>query len=436
MGNCEILSSGDKIKLIRKKYGLRQDDIVGEEVTRNLISQIEHNKAKLTRSTAEIIIKNLNEIAKKNDFSIDVTADYLLEDEESQANSILEDYVDNLKNLLVYKEDTFFAELKKAEEFLIHWDIREKKIEIYELAGDYFYIQNDLEKSVLYYEKAFDLLDKTSYSKALLSILRKLSLMYLNSLKYDRCIECCNFALNHFKDMPEDYVKIFMYNSALCYYYMKYYEKALEIIDKLEPLVKNNTSKLIDVLNNKACCFDSLNKLDKAANVYLNVLELLENIDSDSSKHLLILSNAIDIYIKLNERSNVVKYFNMLLNKLPNVDQNSLYLSSAYFYLYKAFKYFNNLNEAEESLIKSLEFSKKNKQYPFQERAISNLADLYISSNNFERLEDINDEAIFLSNINKKPCTSIFYKLLKFFNKNNKPNNIDNILNFLIKFKQ
>lgn len=99
MGNCQILSSGDKIKLIRKKYGLRQDDIVGEEVTRNLISQIEHNKAKLTKSTAEIIIKNLKEIAKKNNLEMDVTADYLLEDELAQANSILENYVDELKKL-------------------------------------------------------------------------------------------------------------------------------------------------------------------------------------------------------------------------------------------------------------------------------------------------------------------------------------------------
>lgn len=434
MGNCEILSSGDKIKLIRKKYGLRQDDIVGEEVTRNLISQIEHNKAKLTRSTAEIIIKNLNEIAKKNDFSIDVTADYLLEDEESQANSILEDYVDNLRNLIVYKSPRFYESLKKAEEFLIQWDIKEKKIEIYELAGDYFYIQNNLEKSVLYYEKAFDLLDKTSYSKALLSILRKLSLMYLNSLKYDRCVECCNFALNHFKDMPEDYVLIFLFNSALCYYYMKYYEKALEIIDRLEPLIKDTPSKLIDVLNNKACCFDALNQFDKASEVYSNILKILNDIDPNSNQHLLILSNAMDIYIKLDDKDKVIKYFNLLIAKLPNVDQSDSYLDMAYFHLANAFKYFGDLQKTEEYLLKSLTFVKKYRIYSLYEKVINFLTDLYIDFNDFEKLEELKNEAIILSNSQKKVCTTVFYKLLKFLNKNNRTEDIDKILNFLMRF--
>ncbi|KHD35391.1 hypothetical protein NL50_13860 [Clostridium acetobutylicum] len=436
MGNCQILSSGDKIKLIRKKYGLRQDDIVGEEVTRNLISQIEHNKAKLTKSTAEIIIKNLKEIAKKNNLEMDVTADYLLEDELAQANSILENYVDELKNLIVYQGGSFYITLKNAEEFLIQWDIKEKKVEIYELAGDYFYIQNDLAKSVLYYEKAFDILDKTSYTKNLLSILRKLSLMYLNSLKYDRSLETCNFALNHFKNMPQEYISIFMYNSALCYYYMGYYEKALDVIDKLEVLIKDDSSKLVDVLNNKACCFDSLRKFNEAADIYLNILEILNtNNNLKSHQDLLILANTIDIYIKLDSRDDVIKYFNLLLEKLPSADQNCLYLSTVYFYLYTAFKYLNNLQSAEEYLLKSLNFAKNHKQYSPQERALCCLVDFYTELGDFEKLEELKDEAIVLSNSQQKACTSVFYKLLKFFNINNKTETIDKILNFLIKFK-
>ncbi|AAK78305.1 tetratricopeptide (TPR) repeat protein [Clostridium acetobutylicum] len=435
MGNCQILSSGDKIKLIRKKYGLRQDDIVGEEVTRNLISQIEHNKAKLTKSTAEIIIKNLKEIAKKNNLEMDVTADYLLEDELAQANSILENYVDELKNLLVYKCSRFYESLKSAEEFLIQWDIKEKKVQIYELAGDYFYIQNDLAKSVLYYEKAFDILDKTSYNKSLLSILRKLSLMYLNSLKYDRSIECCNFALNHFKNMPDDYISIFLFNTALCYYYMHYYEKALEVIDNLEPLIKDNTSKLIDVLNNKACCLSDLNRIDEAAEIYLRIFNLLNTNNIKSSQYLLILSNLIDTFAKKDVKDEVIKYLNLLLDRFPTSSQDDSYLSVACFNAAKAFIYLGDLQKAEEYLLKALTLSKNHNKYSLQEKTLSLLTDLYIQLNDFEKLEEINLEAVVLSNSQQKVCTNIFYKLLKFLNQNNKTEDIDKILNFLIKFK-
>ncbi|URZ01298.1 hypothetical protein CLAUR_012870 [Clostridium felsineum] len=36
---------GVKLKNLRKKYKLLQDDLAGSEITRNLISQIEHGKA-------------------------------------------------------------------------------------------------------------------------------------------------------------------------------------------------------------------------------------------------------------------------------------------------------------------------------------------------------------------------------------------------------
>ncbi|WP_084756824.1 helix-turn-helix transcriptional regulator [Clostridium sp. DMHC 10] len=172
MSYCTILSKGDKIKLLRKKYKLRQEDIAGNDITRNLISEIETNKANLTRSTAEAILKNLQKLGTKNHFEIEETVDYLLEDETIQASRVLDDYVGKLKTFMVYRDGDFTATLKEVEEFLVKWSITDKKIIIYELAGDYFGTQNEIDKSIIYYEKALTLVGKLSLSPMLLSILK------------------------------------------------------------------------------------------------------------------------------------------------------------------------------------------------------------------------------------------------------------------------
>ncbi|URZ08648.1 helix-turn-helix domain-containing protein [Clostridium felsineum] len=75
-----ILPVGIKIKRLREKYKLNQDDIVGTELTRNLISQIEHGKANLTKSTAELIIRNTKEILNIRMVKLDpkYSVEYLL----------------------------------------------------------------------------------------------------------------------------------------------------------------------------------------------------------------------------------------------------------------------------------------------------------------------------------------------------------------------
>lgn len=88
-----VIPIGEKLRMLREKYNLNQDEIVGTAVTRNLISQIENGKANLTKNTAEIIVSNVKEILKKNNMILDIGIEYLLEDEESQARKILDEFI-------------------------------------------------------------------------------------------------------------------------------------------------------------------------------------------------------------------------------------------------------------------------------------------------------------------------------------------------------
>ena len=59
MDDANLLTPGEKIKKIRKDFKIKQNEITGGKITRNLVSLIENNRADLTASTAEIIANSI-----------------------------------------------------------------------------------------------------------------------------------------------------------------------------------------------------------------------------------------------------------------------------------------------------------------------------------------------------------------------------------------
>lgn len=286
MVSYKILSVANKLKNIRDKYGLSQEDLAGNEITRNLISQIEHNKANLTRSAAEIMLKNLKKICDKKNVQVDEDINYLMEDEKSQAIKVLDKYIDDLRDLTIYKDNVFINKLREVEDFLVTWDFRDKKITIFELAGDYFSSTNDFYNASLYYEKAKALIDINIYSDNIVHILRKLSMTYYYMLRYQDDINCCEFALKQFKNMDEEYRCIFLFNSSLCYGQLKKYDLALKRLNEVESIIKNiDQNKYYEVLIQKAICYQWMKEYQKSLDIYNKLLESIDK--SDYEKYLL-----------------------------------------------------------------------------------------------------------------------------------------------------
>ena len=134
----EILSPGKKIKRIRKELKIRQQDITGGEITRELISIIENDKSKLTPNVAQIVTDNINRICLERNIDYKLDVSYLLEDiitqENKEADKYIEFLCDNGDNISINLSD----EINKIEKFLMNCDIREKKMIIYEKICDIF----------------------------------------------------------------------------------------------------------------------------------------------------------------------------------------------------------------------------------------------------------------------------------------------------------
>ena len=82
---------------LRKKYGFKQYELTGGEVSRNFISMVENGKANLTMRTAEVIARKANNILKNRNMNDIITAYELLESVESQIDKMAEDYLELLE---------------------------------------------------------------------------------------------------------------------------------------------------------------------------------------------------------------------------------------------------------------------------------------------------------------------------------------------------
>ena len=80
---------GENLKKIRKDLNLKQYQIAGEDVTRNLISLMENNKTPIYHNVANIIAKNINEILAKRGQDIYIQAEDILNPERYEARKKL-----------------------------------------------------------------------------------------------------------------------------------------------------------------------------------------------------------------------------------------------------------------------------------------------------------------------------------------------------------
>lgn len=433
MDTYEIMSIGDKLKNLRKKYNLSQDDLAGNQITRNLISQIEHNKANLTRSSAKIMLTNLKKICDKKNTEVEEDIDYLLEDERSQANKVLDKYIRELKDLTVYRDGAFLSKLSEIEEFLAKWDIKDKKITIFEMAGDYYSNIRDFYNSSMYYEKAKAIMDGDVHNEDMLSVLRKLSMIYYYMGKYEEDIKCCDFAINHFKDMSEEYYCIFIYNKSTCYMNLKQHDVALEGLKEIEYLTKKiSMDKYYDVCIQIAICLGEINKYDESVQLYNKILESIGN--NNYEKYIVVIINLVEIYMKLGDNEKIKENLKLIFEVKKHLSEKFISLPEVYFEIGKIGKELKDLELAEEYCEQALTYAKKNMRYNLESDILYELIDLYIEQNNKEKILDIMNEFFILTGKEGKISTKVMYKLIDFYLSIKDINSLKDILSFSKKF--
>lgn len=125
-----FLTQGQKIRTLRAKLHMKQQDLESENITRPFISMIEVGKRNLTYATANIIIEKFNRKAKELGVNLDEDISYLLQSPSEDAQIYC---LEKIKNNTI--NDIFDEVIQIAHEF----NLLEVKAIAYTTMGEYYF---------------------------------------------------------------------------------------------------------------------------------------------------------------------------------------------------------------------------------------------------------------------------------------------------------
>lgn len=136
--NEKGLSPGDILKKIRKELGFKQHEIAGDDITRNLISLIENNRASLNRGNAEVLVKNINNLCKMKGIDLELEFKDLFIPGIYDAKSKAITYSEFLKDIIRERKPISESSIKEISVFLSKWDLLHQNAQLFTLIGDYY----------------------------------------------------------------------------------------------------------------------------------------------------------------------------------------------------------------------------------------------------------------------------------------------------------
>ncbi|WDV46692.1 tetratricopeptide repeat protein [Clostridiaceae bacterium M8S5] len=396
-----ILPPGEKIRRIRSYLGLRQYEITGGKITRNLISYIENGKTKLVKDTAGIIVESMNYWAKVKNIKLDLDVDYLMRNEEKQAEVLLDRYIKTIKKT----DDREFNNVcKKINNILLEWDIIEKKSEYNETVGDYYYQKNDYEISRTYYIKSLEDTIKTSNYKKTAVLYQKLARCSLWTKNYHEVINLNNhilFILDNKKIDDKNIEKSVYFNNALAYYYLGIYDAAIVLIENQEKMNLSYTiSQMLDLKILEGSCY--FKKLDykKAQKIYEDVITIA--IEKEELGFVaLAYMNISNLHSKIGEKEKAADYINKSLQ--IRLDTDYEYIEEIYLLLGKTYYEIRDYELSEKSLLKALAESKRKRKLSLVIDIYNELLNCYLYSQNNKSINELlNDIQTIIKTEDKK----------------------------------
>lgn len=431
--NNEILSPGKKLKKIRKSLKIRQHEITGGEISRELISVIENDKCGLSQKAAEILSENINKICKERNIDFHLTASYLLEDIETQANKVADDYINFLDNNKNNISKDFSEKFKEIDLFLMKQDIPEKKSLIFEKIGDILKCQKEYYKSYTYYIKAFEHSNRSFNDIRLFKLLLKTGNICIRLTRYKEALDFNSLALIYNDNLSSDLKFKVLFNNVLCYIYLKDYGNSLNEINHIEKTINNLTKQdLFDLNSLKASCYRHQCFFNDALETNINLLNALDKTEYENI--LIATGNILDIYTILKDTKNIKTYIDKQICLLTKYNKlESPYLCAVYKQIGVAYNTINNVELSKKYYKKSIKVCKQYKNKQILEYSLDEFLTILVKEHNLSEINDFKNETLELISLNIIPKDNmIILKLIKYYNNIKDHENIDSLLNFLL----
>jgi len=428
-------SIGQNLKQIRKKLGIRQHELNGEEITRNLISLIENDKTPLHERVAKLIANNMNEINEKREVNIYIDYKDLLYPERFKAKEKADVLANRLKTRIQNKNYANLGQdIDDIEHFFEEWCILEKKAEIYELLGDIFYEKQDRINEYSYYTKAFESCFSLPFRKKKYELVLKLGASCIALKKYEEAIRLNNLAINSFDICSEKVISSLYYNNAVANKKMNRYGDAFAYIQEAEKNIAKDeytVHRTISIL--KGNCYKDTKQYDEAIKIYNTLIPMFE-AENDYEHLCIIYMNLIDAFKSIGKVDEVKKYKAKVIGLIGKIKENSPYIVDIFFELSLICKFLDEIEEAEKYLLKALKYSELNMRDKKKVEILLALFDIYYSFNNIDEIRKIDKNIVqVLENHTINDETRLLLKLILFNLQYESAGLVKNKINILLK---
>lgn len=433
MENYKILTPGEKIRYIRTRYKIRQHEITGGKITRNLISIIENDKANLTTQVADIIATNINLTCKEKGIDFQTTADYLLEDVRTQVMKVANNYMGYLEQNEKSINDDFDEKVNEIEQLLMKYDTFEAKVKVNSKIAAIYLKNREFQKAYTFFIKAYENSGRLEDQMTQLNLLTSLSYCCSKLGRYVQLLDYNLLALSITDTMPPEKALNIRISNVIAYKKLSKTDKAIEEIKYIEKHFTLSKEDKFDILTLKADCLKSKNCYNEALNLQKSLLVSISNLEVE--RKLIVLSNIIEIYTIFDDTLSLKKCLDdcySLIDDYAKLESRP-YSPEIYNNMALANKVLRDTNNAKKYFNMVLQACRYYKNPILLTSAFENLIEIYRAEKNIDELNLLKNELLESIALNILPNNNTaILRLIECYNDWGDPLSIKSILNFAL----
>lgn len=346
----EFLTTGEKLKKLRKQLGLKQYELEEANITRSFISMVESDKKSLSKDTAKAIADLFKRKASEKGLEFYISDDYLTCSPKEEAEKYC---YEKLKDESSENSHEAIDEIIKISKT---YNLKDSLEKAYLLKGDCLYAISGYVEAFTCYSEILEIHLNTGSEEKLAFIYNKLAKCKIQLLQYAEAIAYLNKAYNYVTlHEDETVMKYVLYNFALCYRFIEEYDRSLVYAQRLIAL----------------CCIET------EFDVYISTIIIIYNC-----------------YLSKGDIDKAIQSYNEAITKFT--DETHPLLGYIYNNLGISYTELNQFDKAMDCLekSKSIRILYDKSKLPY---TLISIANLYVIQNEFEKALELINEVIALN---------------------------------------
>ena len=139
MEELTILEPGKRLRQARKKLGLTQQDLAGENMSKNYVSMFENGKRHISIINATYFVEVLNNKAKEKGIDINFEASYFIKNEKDMAREKSTNWLKQISNQKELNKAHIYKELYKIIYISEKYELNDLLAIAYKIKGKYLH---------------------------------------------------------------------------------------------------------------------------------------------------------------------------------------------------------------------------------------------------------------------------------------------------------